>query len=366
MLKTLTRAAVAALALAVAVPAVQAKTVTDVLGREVDVPDDPQRVLLGFYFEDFFAIVGPDAYDRVVAISRDAWEGWRNLQWQAYTKAVPEIEDIADIGEIYAGTFSIETALAAKPDVAILAEWQFTALEDVIDKLEAAGVPVVVADYNAQTVDKHVASTKLIGSVMGAEERAAELADLYATSVADVQDRVAKAGGTPKRVYMELGNKGPDEHGNSWSKSMWGNIVTMAGGENIADGQIAKWAPLNPEYVLASDPQVILIPGAAWVSNDVAVVMGPGVDTELTAERIAPYLDRPGWQDLSAVKDGEVYGVYHGGTRTLYDFAYLQYIAKILYPDAFQDIDPQRSLEGFFDAYMPIEASGAYMMQMPK
>jgi len=46
-------------------------TVTDTAGRSVEVPANPQRVLLGFYFEDFLAIVGPDAYDRVVAISRD-------------------------------------------------------------------------------------------------------------------------------------------------------------------------------------------------------------------------------------------------------------------------------------------------------
>jgi len=42
--------------------------VTDVLGREVTVPMDPQRILLGFYFEDFWAIGGRHAYDRVVAI----------------------------------------------------------------------------------------------------------------------------------------------------------------------------------------------------------------------------------------------------------------------------------------------------------
>ena len=61
---------------------------TDALGRKVEVPEDAKRILLGFYFEDFFAVGGPAAYDRVVAISRDTWEGWRNLQWKAYVEAV--------------------------------------------------------------------------------------------------------------------------------------------------------------------------------------------------------------------------------------------------------------------------------------
>ena len=68
------------------------------LGRTVDVPENAERILLGFYFEDTFAVGGPDVYDRVVGISRDAWEGWRNLQWTAYVEAVPRLEEIADVG----------------------------------------------------------------------------------------------------------------------------------------------------------------------------------------------------------------------------------------------------------------------------
>lgn len=362
--------AAAAAALFVTGPMVaQAKTVTDVLGRTVDVPDDPQKVLVGFYFEDFYAIAGPDAYDRVTAISKDAWYGWRNLQWQAYTATTPRLEDLTDVGEVDGGTFSIEAAIASGADVAILASWQFSALGDTVATMEAAGIPVVVADYNAQTVEKHVASTLLIGQVMGTEERAEKLADEYASAVADVEARVAAAqtaGAKPKSVYMELGNKGAGEHGNSWGEIMWGSAISIAGGDNIAAGQVAKWAPLNPEYVIASNPDVIFLAGSSWVNNDQAVVMGPTVDEALTHERMKPYLDRPGWADLNAVKAGKVHGVYHGGARTLYDYAYLQYIAKTLYPDAFADVDPQATLVRFFDTYLPIEAKGAYMTQLPK
>lgn len=99
-------------------------TVTDVLGRAVEIPAHADRILLGFYFEDFFAVGGRKAFDRVVAISRDTWEGWRGLQWKAYAAAVPEIAELMDIGEVESGTFSLETAIAAKPDLAILAAWQ--------------------------------------------------------------------------------------------------------------------------------------------------------------------------------------------------------------------------------------------------
>ncbi len=345
--------------------AADAKTVTDVLGRTVEVPDDPQKVLLGFYFEDFFAIVGPDAYERVTAISKDAWQGWRSLQWQAYSKTTPRIEELSDVGEVDAGTFSIEAALASGADVAILAAWQYNALGEAVETLEAAGIPVVVADYNAQTVEKHVASTQLIGAVMGAEERAAQLADEYEAAVADVRARVAAAKTPTKRVYVELGNRGPQVQGNSYGELMWGGMIITAGGDNIARDQVSKWAPLNPEYVIAQNPEVIFIAGSGWAGRDQAVRMGPGVDPAVTHERLRPYLDRPGWVDLQAVKDGEVHALYHGGARTLYDYAYLQYIGKVLYPEAFADVDPQATLDRFFATYLPIDAKGSYMTQLP-
>jgi len=339
-------------------------TVTDTLGRSVEVPENAERILLGFYFEDFFAIGGPSAYERVVGISREAWEGWRNLQWQAYVEAVPRIDELADVGEVDSGTFSLEAAIAIKPDVAIIAAWQYDAMGEMAGRIESAGIPLVVIDYNAQTVEKHVTSTIALGAILGENERAKELADLYAESVTDIEERVAAVTDRPK-VYVELARKGADEIGNSYGNTMWGRLVETAGGENIAKDQIAKWGPLNPEYVLAQNPATVFLAGSGWVSRDEAVIMGPGVKTELTHDRMQAYTTRPGWSDMTAVKDGSVHSIYHGGARTLYDFAFLQYIAKTLHPEEFSDLDPQASLDEFFDKYMPISFDGTYMTQLP-
>ncbi len=368
--RTFLGAATAAAATTLFTPALArgTQTLTDVLGREVEVPLDPQRILLGFYFEDFWAIGGRNAYDRVVAISREAWEGWRNSQWKRYVAVEPRLEKLIDVGEVSGGTFSVETAVAARPDVAILAAWQFKGLGDGVKKLEAAGIPVVVADYNAQTVEKHVASTQLLGRLLGGEAvgRSRQLADSYQGAVDDVRDRVAKAqaeGAKAPRVYLELGNKGPDEYGNSYGKGMWGGVIEAAGGINIAKGQVGR-GPLNPEYVLASNPQAIFFAGSDWVNRPKAVVMGFGQKPEVTRERMAAYLKRPGWSGLDAVKNGQVHAVYHGGTRTLYDITYLQYIAKQLYPQAFEDVDPLKNLQDYYKTWLPIEADGVFMLKL--
>ncbi len=364
----LSLAAAAATSLSLSASAALAGTVVDTLNRTVEVPDEVNRVLLGFYFEDFYAIGGPDAYEKVVAISRPAWEGWRNSQWKAYNAVNPALDSLIDIGEVDAGTFALEKAVAAKPDVAIIAAWQYRALGDVVDKLEAAGIPVVVADYNAQTVDKHVASTLLIGKVIGAEERARELADNYVAAVADVQKRVAAAlearGGEKPRVYIELGHKGAGEYGNSYADRMWGGVIAMAGGRNIATGVLKERGPLNPEYVIASDPEVIFIAGSYWMNRDNAVVMGFGVDPAETRARLRPFTRRPGWPGLSAVKNGQIHAVYHGGARTLYDYTFLQYMAKAMYPEAFEDVDPVANHKAYYARYLPIEAEGTFMLKL--
>jgi len=363
MKKIVFAALCAAMTGVVSLPA-EAKTVTDVLGRQVEVPDNPQRVLLGFYFEDFYAIVGDNAYDRVVGISRGRWHDWRNSQWKAYAKVAPKIEDFVDIGMTSNAEMNLESALAARPDVAILAAAQYKALGETAEKLEAAGVPIVTVDFNAQTVPTHVASALTIGAVMGTEERAKKLADEYQAAVADVQARIAKAGGEKKRVYVELGNKGAGEYSVSYAKQMWGGVIDLAGGANIADGAIEGRAPLNPEHVLASNPQVVLIAGSYWTRTEGSVVMGFGVDTEKTKAGLRPYTGRAGWSELDAVKNGQVYAVYHGGARTLYDYALLQYIAKALYPEAFADVDPQATLERFYETYLPIRAEGSFMVHL--
>ncbi len=339
-------------------------SVTDALGRTVEVPENAERILLGFYFEDAFAVGGPDIYDRVVAISKDAWAGWRSLQWDKYAEAVPRITELLDVGEVDAGTFTLEAALAAEPDVAVIAAWQHGMLGEQVGRLEAAGIPVVVLDYNAQTVDKHVASTLAFGAIFGEEERAQELADLYANAVANVETRIAAIEERPP-VYVELARKGAAETDNSYGDTMWGRLIETAGGRNIAKDQVARWGVLSPEFVLAEDPKFVFLAGSGWASRDKAVVMGPGVDTDLTHARMAPYRERTGWSDLRAVADGEVHGIYHGGARTLYDFVFLQYIAKQLHPEAFADVDPQANLTAFFDEYMPVSLTGTYMTQLP-
>jgi ABC-type Fe3+-hydroxamate transport system substrate-binding protein len=337
-------------------------TVTDVKGRTVTVPDVPERVVLGFYYEDYLAIAGPDALDKVVALSLSTWKDWRPNQFALYEKALPKLSSIPDIGNTEDNTFSIEKVVAAKPDLLILAAWSYDALGEGVKQIEAAGIPIVVLDYNAQTVEKHVASTLALGKLMGTEDRAEQLAKDYEAAMADIDARIKAAGPTDKKVYVELAQKGAAEVGNSYGDTMWGALVEKLGGKNIAKGQVGNWGPLSPEYVLAEKPDLIFLAGSEWLSRPQSVQVGFGADPALTRERMKPYVERAGWSELPAVKNGQVHAIYHGGARTLSDFVYAQYIAKQLYPDAFKDVDPAKNIADYYAKWLPIKAEGVFVL----
>lgn len=336
--------------------------VTDVKGREVTLPKPAERIVLGFYYEDYLAVAGPGAIDKVVALSMAPWKDWRPSQFAGYEKVLPKLASIPDVGSTDDGTFSVEKVIAARPDLVILAAWSYDALGEGTKQIEAAGIPIVTLDYNAQTVAKHVLSTEVLGKVMGAEDRAKKLAENYKAAMQDIDARIKTAGPSNKKVYVELAQKGPSEVGNSYGDSMWGALVEKLGGTNIAKGQIGNWGPLSPEYVLAQKPDLIFLAGSEWLNKPQAVSVGFGADPAVARERISAYLTRPGWSDLPAVKTGGIHAIYHGGARTLSDYIYAQYIAKQLYPDAFMDVDPAENIRRYYETWLPIKADGVFVL----
>ena len=145
---------------------------------------------------------------------------------------------------------------------------------------------------------------------------------------------------------------------------MWAGVIDLVGGDKIAKGQIENWGPLSPEYVLASQPDVILLAGSEWKNKPQAVILGFGATEAAAQPKMAAYATRPGWADLPAVKQREVYGIYHGGNRTLSDFVYVRTVAKALYPEAFADVDPAAELRAYYQAWLPVVPEGVFVTKL--
>lgn len=341
------------------------KTINDVLGRDVQVDVPAKRVVLGFYYPDYIAATGAENFGQVVGISREFWEDFNPGSWTLYNQKLPNLNSIGDIGNVNAGTFSFEKTLALKPDVVVLAKWQYDTLKAEMPRFEAANIPVVVVDYNDQTVQNHTKSTQIFGQLTGSEQRANQAAQEYADGIADIQKRVQAAQSPKPKIYIEFGDKGPQEHSFTFGKNMWGAIAHTVGGDNISRPFIEDWGSINPEQVLVSKPDVIIISGTeVGMKQPDAMAMGIDIPADEAQRRLQGFTTRNGWESLPAVKENRVYGIYHTASRSLSDLAAAQFMAKALYPTAFADVDPEKTYAEFHQKYLPVQPKGTFFVQL--
>ena len=337
--------------------------ITDAAGRTITLKAPPERIVTIFNHEEFTAIGSPAAWDRVVGLGRKQWAGYRAANWARYVAAIPGLEKLADVGIADDRSFSVERTLSLRPDLLIVHEWGFRSMAPLMEQIEAAGVPILVIDYNAQDPARHVASTLAMGAVLGRMDRAQALAELYMDRTRDIALRVE--GKPPKRVYIEVGSAGAGIFGNTYHNVMWGRMIEAAGGINIARDRIPTgWAPMAAEAVLAAAPEYVFILGSSWTNQPNAVRAGYEVDADTTRRTLAPYADRAGWQALPAIRNGELHMLETGLARSLPDWTATQYIAKQLHPDAFADVDPIDSLKRYHETFLPITFAGTWMTRL--
>ena len=366
----LSRRSALALGLSAALPGRSARAalpiITDALGRTVALKAPAERIVIDFNYEEFTAVAGPSGWDRVVGFNRAQWADNRAAVFRRYLVPIPRLAALPDVGSTETNTFSTERVLSLRPDLVVLGYWSFAALPEQVKQMEALGIPVLVVDYNAEIPERHVASTLALGIATGNEERARTLAALYTVKLADVRRRVADAPARPK-VYVELGQGGADVVGNSYWKGMWGRLLEFAGADNIAAGRLpgaGAWGPLDPEYVLAANPDAVFIAGSSWAGRPNAVLTGFDADLLTTRARLAPYARRQGWAGLNAVRSGQVFAVEHGLCRALFDYTATQFIAKAIFPDRFADIDPVAELRRYHEQFLPVAFDGTWMARL--
>lgn len=338
-------------------------TIKDILDREVSFDAPAQRVVVGFYPEDYMAIGTEAAYDKVVGLSKYIWQA-RPANWEMYVKHRPSLDEIPAIGRVDTKTFSVEKVISLNPDVLMLADWQYKGLGNEIEQLESAGIKVVVVDFNAQTLERHVKSTQLIGVITGQEERAAKIADEYRKNLETITQRIEEAGLATPKIYTEYGSAGVNEIGYTFGKNMWGAISKMAGGDNISAPYVEWWGKLNPEQILAANPDIIVMTGYESAGSKDGMIMGQGVDEAEAKVRLEGFKNRIGWSSLKAVQNNRLYGAYHGACRTIMDGAMLQFYAKAMYPELFPDLNPEAAYKNFYKKYLPVVPEGTFMTQL--
>ena len=334
-------------------------TLTDTLGREVTVELPIENAYLGFYYENFLAVVGPDAFTKVGVTSLYDTDGYFATLSEVFRENVDGYADMVDIGSTENDTFDVEKLIEEDPDVAIVGNYQYETIPDAMDKLEEAGIPVVCIDYSSATEEMHTLSTQILGQLFQCEDRAQEILDLYLGRISEVKERVAEV--AEKRTcfhefdstissYSELGQS-------DYKDKLTGQYLADAGAQDLAaDMSGDGWGVhLDLEYVLDQDPDTWFIIGGEAAGDDSdGVLMGYNVtEEELLASAEGMVEARPGFENIAAVKNNEIYCIDNGTLRTLRDYVVIEYMAKCLYPELFEDVDPIADYKEYGEKYLP-------------
>ena len=345
--------------------------ITDVTGRTVTLKKPAERVVLqwsgaGGPFFTISALMGKDT-PKVIAGMDTSLQDYRADMWKHFTTEMPELAKIPVVGTIGDKTFNAEQVVALNPDVIFIpVDLKDQYESDAKAKMDAAGIQTIYIDYHTEKLESHQKSIEAIGKALGKEERAAEISKFYTDRVTRVLDRVSKINKPKPTVYLEVGMNGPEEFGNSFSGNYsWGALATMAGADVITKDAIKKSSPINPEFVLEKNPDIIMIMGSYWPKKSTSMRLGFEATEDSSQALLKAFTtERQGWSELKAVENKQVYSAHHGLPREVFDAAVFEYLAKTFYPEEFADVDPEATLKEFYDKFLPFSYSGIWFMHM--
>lgn len=337
-------------------------TVTDLAGREVTLPHGAKQVILGEgrLLYTLAALRPEDPFAPLVGW-RDELKRFDRDVWARYRARFPHAESLATFGKAANGEFSIEQALALEPDAIVfdLAAWPVLRDGPALSVLEAAGIPVVFVDFLTRPGQHMAPSVRLLGRLFAAEERAEALLTLRRESLEAVADRLPD---TRPRVLVETAAGLHPECCRSVGDDNLGRVVRLAGGDNIAAEQIpGVFGRLHPEWVLAENPDVIVMTGGDWQElSEAAIPMGYDASASEARGAMRSLTEaRLGWPELSAVRAGRVHALWHQFYNTPYQFVAVQRLAKWLHPQAMADLEPEALWRHLHEEFLPLSAEGA-------
>ena len=355
-------AAAGVLAAAILPAAAEKITVTDIIGRKVEVEAPVRKIILGEGRQMYFvaALDKDDPFKRVV--------GWRDdlgkadpENYKAYLARYPQIAKLPTFGGMKEGAFDVEQAIALKPDVLFMNIEAKVASDEakLVEKLASVGIPVVYVDFREKPFEHTEPSMRLIGKLFGKEQVAEDFIKYRAEQIALVTDRLAKVGDLKRPLVMvERAGGYSDDCCMSFGNENFGKMVEFAGGRNLATPLIpGTFGTINPERIVADNPDIVIVTGSSWdgyVPGGNWVGLGAGADMTEARRKLANLMKRPAFAQTAAVKNGRVHGIWHQFYNSPYQFVAIQQIAKWQHPELFKDVDPDATMKVLHERFLPL------------
>ena len=307
--------------------------IIDGAGRTVSVPQEVEHVICS----------GPgslrlltylQAQSMIVAV--DDIESRKNtFDARPYALANPQFKSLPIFGE-FRGHDNPELILTLEPQPQVILKTYGTMGYDPKELQQKTGIPVVELNYGnlGKQRPQLYQSLRIMGAVVGKQQRAEEVISFIDAQIADLKQRTADIP-EQKRPTVFVGgvaSKGP--HGFQSTEPAYPPFA-FVNARNVAydkglTGKDLQHSDVAKEMIVKWDPSILFLDLSTLQMGQEA-----GGLYELKTD--------PAYRVLTAVTKGQVYGLlpYNWYSRNYGSIlANAFFIGKQLYPDRFADIDP--------------------------
>ncbi|ODS49786.1 MAG: iron complex transport system substrate-binding protein [Halanaerobium sp. 4-GBenrich] len=305
---------------------INAIEISDLAGRKLNLPDEIEKI----------AAVGPgalrlvvylEAEDKVVGVE----EFEKRNQKRPYIIAKPELLELPVIGPQFGGDAELITA--QNPDLIIASYLSRAEMDSLQTKTQIPVVSINDGSPGSMTEKELKTALNFLAKILDKEKRAEELINFFNQSKVELQ---AKTGDLESdlRLYIGgIGNKGAQ--GISSTESNYPPFKYL-GLKNIIEEKDKSNFSISKERLLLEDPDLIFIDqgGLKLVKND---------------------LKRKEFRYLKAYQQNNIYQLlpynhYTSNFATMLADAY--YIAKILYPEKFKEVEPKEKADQIYQKFV--------------
>jgi adenosylcobinamide amidohydrolase/ABC-type Fe3+-hydroxamate transport system substrate-binding protein len=175
---------------------------------------------------------------------------------------------------------SVERIKALQPDLIILGSFH----KQIMEALKKAGIPLFI--YETRSIEHSFGNILALGKLFNREAQARQVVKTNRLEIAHIQKKLARAvPNQRKRVIRLMGREAIMTPGNT---SFQNELIRLSGGIPPDFGKVGSVVEVSRQEWMGFNPQVIY---------------GCGNDRQ-AAEA---FFSRPGWKDVEAVKNHEIY-----------------------------------------------------------